>query len=225
MKGSPVRVRAPAFALSGNTRRYGPLDRSMRQLARRLSVVLVVGVALAAFVTALLPRDDTDARRHASRPSSSTIDTWEPTDEKLFVADGYSFAYPASWAKGRERVTDAGRVTTAFAWDAPTAISPSTSGEALVVVAEPLSERDFDPYLRLIRGRLRNEGERLLESPTHVTLAGLPAFRSAVEFPDGAVRRYTVIVGRRRAYFLTCTFLSEEMERGCDRVEESFRVE
>jgi hypothetical protein len=197
----------------------------MRQLARWLSVGLVVAVALAAFVTALLPRDDGDALKRASRPSTSTIPSREPADEKLFEADGYSFSIPAAWAQGRERVTDAGRVTTAFAWDAPTAISPSTSGEALVVVAEPLPERDFDPYLRLMRTRLRNEGERLLESPTRVTLAGLPAFRSAVEFPDGAVRRYTVIVGRRRAYFLTCTFISEAMERSCDRVEESFRAE
>jgi hypothetical protein len=196
----------------------------MRQLARWLSVAIVVGVALAAFVTALLPRDDGGAPTRASRPSTSVIPSRERADEKLFEADGYSFLYPAAWGKGRERVTDAGRVTTAFAWEAPSAISPSTSGEALVVVAEPLAERDFHPYLRLIRGRLRNEGERLLESPTRVTIAGLPAFRSAVEFPDGAVRRYTVIVGSRRAYFLTCTFISEEMERSCDRVEESFRV-
>ncbi len=197
----------------------------MRELARRLSVALVVGVAVAAFVTELLPRDGADTRSDTSPSFSSTVAPREPADEKLFQADGYSFAYPAAWGKARERVTDAGRVTTSFAWDGPTAISPSTSGEALVVAAEPLTERDFDPHLRLMRARLRNEGERLLETLTRVNVAGLPGFRSAVEFPDGAVRRYTVILDRRRAYFLTCTFISEEMERSCDRVEESFSVE
>jgi hypothetical protein len=200
----------------------------MRRLARWLSVALVVGVALAAFVTAVLPRDDSDSPKQGSPPSSSTIAPREAT-QKTFKADGYSFTYPGAWAKGRERVTEAGRFTTAFAWDAPTAISPSTSGEALVLVAEPLREppieRSLGPYLRLIRKRLKNEGEGLLEGPTHVTLAGLPAVRSAVEFPDGAVRRYTVIVDRRRAYFLTCTFISKGMERGCDQVEASFEVE
>ena len=98
-----------------------------------------------------------------------------------------------------------------------------------MLVAEPLqgplAERTFDPYLRLMRKRLRNEGDGLVERPTRVDVAGLPAVRSTVEFPDGAIRRYTVMLDRRRAYFLTCTFISEEMERGCDRVEESFRVE
>ena len=197
----------------------------MQELARWLSVALVVGVALAAFVTALLPRDDGDAPSRVAPPSTSAIPLREPADETIFEADGYSFSYPAAWGKGRELVTGAGRVTTSFAWDGPTAISPSTSGEALVVAVEPLTERDFDPYLRLMRTRLRNEGERLLETLTRVSVAGHPAFRSAVEFPDGTVRRYTVMLDRRRAYFLTCTFISEEMERSCDRVEESFRVE
>ncbi len=193
----------------------------------RLSVALVAGVGLAAFVSAVFPRDDGDPLDRGSPRSSSTTPPRE--EEKTFNANGYSFAYPASWAKGRERITEGGRSATAFGWDGPTAVSPSTSGEALVVVTEPLQgplvERRLDPYLRLMRKRLESEGERPLQAPTRVTVAGFPALRAAVEFPDGAVRRYTVILARRTAYFLTCTFISEEMKRGCDRVENSFAVE
>ena len=187
----------------------------------------MVGVALAAFATELVPRDD-DAPEKRARLATPTTPPREATAQKTFNAEGYSFAYPGTWAKGRDHLTRAGRFTTAFAWEAPTAVSPSTSGEVLVVVAEPvkgpLVERGFDPFLRLMRKRLENEGERPLVAPTRVRVAGLPALRSAVEFPDGAVRRYTVILDRRRAYLLTCTFISKEMERGCNQVEESFRV-
>jgi hypothetical protein len=199
----------------------------VRPLPRWLSVALVAGVGLAAFVSAVFPPDDGDSlERGAPRPSFTTPPREEET---TFNANGYSFAYPASWTKGRERMTEAGRATTAFGWDAPTAVSPSTSGEALVLVAEPLqgplTRRDLDPYLGLMGKRLESEGERPLQAPTRVTVAGFPALRGAVEFPDGAVRRYTVILARRTAYFLTCTFISEEMRRGCDRVEDSFAVE
>lgn len=198
----------------------------MQRLASWLSVSLVVGVALAAFVTAVFPRGKVAPREH---DPASAVPSGEPRDDRLFDGDGYSFVYPGAWARSRERATEAGRLTTAFAWRAPTAISPSTSGEALVLVIEPLreslGEAKFDPYLRLMRTRLRYEGEGLLERPSRITVAGLPALRSAVEFPDGAVRRYTVVLHRRRAYSLTCTFLSERMERGCDQVETSFSVE
>ena len=201
----------------------------MRRLARSLSVVFVAAVGLAAFVTAVVPHDRDDSPSRDSSPSSSTVLRRAATEEKRFVADGYSFAYPGAWTKGRERVTQVGRFTTAFGSGAATAVSPSTSGEALVVVAEPLrepfAEKHFDRYLRLIRKRVANEGERLRQSPMRVTVAGLPAVRAAVEFPDGAVRRYTVILERRTAYLLTCTFISKQMARGCDRVEESFHVD
>jgi hypothetical protein len=202
----------------------------MRRLADSLSIVLVSGVGLAAFVSAVSPRDDADSpRRRTPSPASAAAAARDPIEAKTFRVDGYSFTYPGAWLKGRERVTNAGRRTTAFARGGPTAVSPSTSGEALVLVVEPLRERgiaaQLDRYLRLLRKRLENEGEAVSEPPTRGTLAGLPVLRSAVEFRDAAVRRYTVILDTRRAYLLTCTFITEEMERGCDQVEASFRPE
>ena len=51
---------------------------------------------------------------------------------------------------------------------------------------------------------------------------GLGAFN---EITLRVILKETIIFDRRTWYFLDCRFSSEEMERGCDQVEESFEVE
>ncbi|HXL44422.1 MAG TPA: hypothetical protein VN960_10235 [Gaiellaceae bacterium] len=45
-----------------------------------------------------------------------------------------------------------------------------------------------------------------------------------VDLGDGVALRETIIPETPTWYFLECRFSSEEMERGCDQVEETFVV-
>jgi hypothetical protein len=200
----------------------------MRRLPPWVSVALVVGVALAALVTAIPPRGNEDSAEQVSRPSSANNPRGGAIEKKTFKRDGFSFSYPGAWVTGPDAATSVGGFTTAFAWDAATAASPSETDEVLLLMSEPLREpfleRDLGPYLKFRRDQLESAGREILEGPTRVVVAGLPTVRSVVELPNGTVRRRLEILGRQRVYLLTCRFVSAEMERGCDQVEESFRV-
>jgi hypothetical protein len=158
-------------------------------------------------------------------------------DGTTFEGDGYSFTYPVAWAKGVDDLSIGSLFMTAFARDAATA-SAELSGpekenifspgpDLLVLKAvrqrEPFREENINLELRFRRAWLKQQGE-LLEGPTHVTVAGLPALRSEVHLGNGVILNETLILGRTTWYFLDCRFSSKGMKRGCDQVEETFEV-
>jgi hypothetical protein len=78
-----------------------------------------------------------------------------------------------------------------------------------------------DEYL--VQGQLR-EREGVRDGLTLVTVAGLPAVRSRIDLGSGVTLQETMIFDRTAWYFLACRFSSEDMEGGCDQVEETFET-
>jgi hypothetical protein len=204
-----------------------------RPIWRGAATVGVVAVAVVV-VGLVLGCDNDSAQQGSPSFSPTTLGTGEAN---TFEGDGYSFSYPKELAQ-RSGVTEGGEPATVFVPDAQTvsvvASTPDLENvwapgdDVLVVIAapqsEPLLEGEFDEYLQVRRARLKEQG-KLLEDTTRVTVAGFPAIRSVLDLGDGVALRETIIPETPTWYFLECRFSSEDMDRGCRQVEETFAVD
>ena len=80
----------------------------------------------------------------------------------------------------------------------------------------------IDSYL--VPRLLRERADEVWNGVTLEAVAGLPAVRSRIDLGHGQTLQQTMIFDRTAWYFLACRFSSEEMERGCRQVEETFQA-
>lgn len=142
--------------------------------------------------------------------------------DKTFEGDGYSFTYPAEWEEYEfDEVNPGAALTTVFAPDA------SPSGELIFEVSDggsPVTADNIDEAEEDLAGAIQES----TEGPFQLTMAGLPALRIVAHPRSDLTRRITTAFDGATLYLFDCAFTperAEEMQRGCDQVEESFQVE
>jgi hypothetical protein len=145
----------------------------------------------------------------------------EGDGDKTFEGDGYSFVYPEDW---EER--EIGEVTPGAVF--LTAFAPAEGLDGLIfeinVGDTPVSESNIAEVQADVAGVLQES----TEGPTRVSVAGLPGLRFISHPQPGLSRRVTTVFDGATAYVFDCGFTpdrAEEMEQGCDQIEQSFQIE
>lgn len=142
--------------------------------------------------------------------------------DKTFEGDGYSFTYPADWEEFEpDEVIPGAALTTVFAPDG------SSPGELIFEIGDggsPVTADNIDEAEEELAGAIQES----TEGPIRMTMAGLPALRIVAHPRSDLTRRITTAFDGATIYIFDCAFtpdIAEDMQRGCDQVEESFRIE
>jgi hypothetical protein len=141
--------------------------------------------------------------------------------DKTFEGDGYSLTYPAEWEEYEpDEVPPEVVFTTVFA--------PPTGESALIFEisdgGSPVTADNIDEAEEDLAGAIQES----TEGPIQLTMAGLPALRIVAHPRSDLTRRITTAFDGATIYIFDCAFTpdqAEEMQRGCDQVEESFQIE
>jgi hypothetical protein len=152
--------------------------------------------------------------------------------EKTFKGDGYSFNYPSDW---RERPYALG--VEAGAPASLVALAPRGHDDGLLLGIYHLSfavtERNIDRFAAETAEKVTEAFQgRISEGPTLATVGDRPAFQLELssEKPGGGPiqSRMIFVFDGATEYFFNFQFTrrrAEEMNQGCERVVNSFRIE
>lgn len=154
--------------------------------------------------------------------------------DKTFEGDGYSFTYPGGWEQYEgSGAPGVGRSVSSVAF------APTAGGNGLTLTVYRLPAAITEDNIGSFAGEIRTVteqvfhagGGRLLEGPTRVNVAGLPAFTASGTgvTPSGTrVRsRIDLAFDGTTEYFFNCQFTfdhAEEIQQGCSTVLESFQL-
>lgn len=141
--------------------------------------------------------------------------------DKTFEREDISFTYPGEWEE-----LDPGEGAPGAIFD--TAFGPQEGLDGLIFeindAGTPVTEGNIDAVVEDVAGGIQES----TEGPTRLTVAGLPAMRIVSHPQSDLTRRITMVFDGATAYIFNCGFTpprAEEMQRGCDQVEESFQIE
>ena len=154
--------------------------------------------------------------------------------DKTFEGDGYSFTYPGDWEE-REG-SGAAQVGNSIS---SVRFGPSRGANGLTLSVYRLefaiTEDNVDSFEAEVAAAteqiFRQSRGRVTEGPTRVTIADHPGFSAVgTAMTPGGTRvtsRANLIFDGTTEYFLNCQFTSdqaEEMQQGCRKVLDSFRI-
>jgi hypothetical protein len=157
--------------------------------------------------------------------------------DKTFEGDGFSFSYPEEWTEGEEFEARAqlGREATS-----QVAVAPGHGQDGVLVEVGPVSpsisggniDQFKAEFAQAVESLFQEVEGELTAGPARVQVGGLPALRfEATGVTSQGVRtrsRLTLVFDGLTQYTVNCQFTpegAEEIERGCDQVLSSFRVE
>jgi PsbP-like protein len=159
-----------------------------------------------------------------------TVDGGSESD-KRFDGLGFSFTYPKEWREVSVGPLPAGREAPAVVV-APEQAESDGVGVTVVQGSPKVTEENFADAKEDIAAAARTRFGRLVEGPTRITVSGLPALRleaSGTTPEEVSIRSHvTLVFAGTTWYTLECDFApehAEEMQRGCDQIVSSFRVE
>jgi hypothetical protein len=157
--------------------------------------------------------------------------------DKTFEGDGFSFSYPGEWAEEEDFEA---RVQAGSEATSQVAVAPGHGRDVVLVEVGPvsvsISEGNLDKFkpefARAVESLFQQAEGELTAGPVRVQVGGLPALRfEANGVTSQGVRtrsRLTLVFDGLTQYAVNCQFTpegAEEIERGCDQILSSFRVE